>query len=114
MTWLTDTTNISKTNKMPKEYYSEIRKKFYDDDDKSKLLKVLSSHMISEECYEHMLENNFEEFIKSRKKEFLKAIASKIDAEYVDETNDNIPTQTSKDTPFGNKLVIRNKLESCN
>ena len=35
MTWLTDITNITKSAKMPKEYYTEIRKNLYDDDDSS-------------------------------------------------------------------------------
>jgi len=112
MTWLTDTTNISKTDKMPKEYYTMIQKKYYDDN-KSKLLKVLSSHLVSEEGYDSLLENEFGDFLESRKKEFLKAIANEIDVKYVDDEDIGITTQISKDTPYGNKLVLRNAIESC-
>ena len=111
VTWLTDITNSSKTNKMPEEYYSEIKKKYYNDD-KTKLLKVLESHLISDEGYELLLKNDFNNFLESRKKEFLKAIANEIGMKYVDDKN-RIPTQTSKDTPYGNKLVLRNAIESC-
>ena len=91
MTWLTDITNITKSAKMPKEYYTEIRKKHYDDD--SKLRKVLSSHLINNEAYDHLLENKFEEFLEARRKEILKTIANEIGIEYVEQ--DVLPTQTS-------------------
>ena len=111
VTWLTDSTNISKINKMPKEYYSEAKKKYYNDD-KTKLLKVLKSHLISDEGYELLLKNDFDNFLESRKKEFLKTIANEIGMKYVDDEN-KIPTQTSKDTPYGNKLVLRHAIKSC-
>lgn len=112
MTWLTDTTNISKTNKMPKDYYPEIQKKLYDDD-KSKFLRVMSSHLINKKCYECMLDNDFESFIEERRKEFLRTIAGEIGTTYVDEDEVVMPTQTSKNTPFGNRLVLRTAIESC-
>ena len=112
MTWLTDTTNISKSNKMPKEYYAGIRKKHYGDD-KEKLMQVLSSHMINDDSYELLMTNKFDDFLESRKKEFLKAIADEIEVEFIDEDESGVPTQTSRDTPYGNKLVLRNAIESC-
>ena len=48
--------------KLPKEYLKKIEKEI----GKEKLLKNLESHFINEICYEHMLNNNFEEFIKER------------------------------------------------
>ena len=110
MTWLTDITNITKSAKMPKEYYTEIRKKHYDDDD-SKLRKVLSSHLINNEAYDYLLENKFEEFLEARRKEILKTIANEIGIEYVEQ--DVLPTQTSKDTGFTNVRMLRNRVESC-
>jgi len=111
MTWLTDITNITKLNKMPKEYYAGIRKKHYDDND-SKLRKVLSSHLINDETYDYLLEDKFEEFLEARRKEILKTIANETGIKYVDQ--DVLPTQTSKDTPYANVLAVRNAVRSCN
>jgi hypothetical protein len=110
MTWLTDITNITKSNIMPKEYYSMICKKHFDGDEE-KLKKVLSSHLIKGLTYDYLLENNFDKFLDSRKEEILKAIANEMDIEY--ENKINSTTQTSPNTKFSNVRMLRNRVESC-
>ena len=58
MTWLTDVTNSGKNNTMPKKYYTDIIKKHYAGND-SKLRKVLSSHLINDDTYYYLMEENF-------------------------------------------------------
>jgi len=110
MTWLTDVTNISKSNIMPKEYYSMICKKHFDGNEE-KLKEVLSSHLINNLTYDYLLENNFEKFLDSRKEEILKTIADEINVEYINDINSM--TQTSPDTKFSNVRMLRNRVESC-
>lgn len=114
MTWLSSETNVgTKKDRMPSKYIEEVKNKKYNND-KSKILNVLSSHLISEEGYSYLIEDKFDEFIESRQKEILKEIANKIGAIFDEEIDDDVITQTSKNTPFGNKLVLRNVIESCN
>ena len=110
MTWLTSITNITKSKIMPKEYYSKILKDVFDNDE-SELRKVLSSHLINDKAYDHLMENEFEEFIEERKKEILKTIAHEIDVEYVEETN--FPQKMSEKTEYGNTAILRNTLREC-
>jgi hypothetical protein len=110
MTWLTDITNITKSNIMPKEYYSMICKKHFNGDEE-KLKKVLSSHLINGVTYDYLLENNFDKFLDSRKEEILKAIADEIGIEY--ENKINSITQTSPNTKFTNVRMLRDRVESC-
>ena len=111
MTWLTSITNITKSAKMPKEYYSKIRKDQFDDDD-SKLRKVLSSHLINDKAYDYLLENEFDEFLEERKKEILKTIADEIGIDYKDDEVD-IPTQISLETPASNRAALMWSYEKC-
>ena len=53
---------------MPKKYYTDIIKKHYAGND-SKLRKELSSHLINDDTYYYLMEENFEEFRESRRKE---------------------------------------------
>lgn len=110
MTWLTSITNITKSKIMPKEYYSQILKNTFDNDE-SKLRKVLSSHLINDKAYDHLMENEFEEFIEERQKEIMKTIAREIDFEYVEETN--FPQKMSEKTEYGNTAILRNTLREC-
>jgi hypothetical protein len=109
-TWLTKITNIKKSNKMPKEYFEGIRKKHYKNSD-SKLQKVLFSHLINEDGYDALMENNFDGFIESRKEEFLKAIADETGIKHVNKIN--YPTQTSPKTPFSNQVILMDAYEKC-
>ena len=74
MTWLTDITNISKSDTMPDEYYGKIKKQIFKNDEKI-FHKALSSHLIGKESAKYLLEENFEEFIESRRKDILEEIA---------------------------------------
>ena len=110
MTWLTSITNITKSAKMPKEYYSKIRKDQFNDDD-SKLREVLSSHLIDDEAYNHLMEDNFDDFLESRKKVILKTIADEIGIEYKDVLN--YPTRMTPQTEYGNIVMLMNALQEC-
>lgn len=64
-TLISEDSNLKgKTKKLPREYLKEIEKNI----GKEQLLKNLQSHFINERCYEHMLDNNFKDFIKERSK----------------------------------------------
>ena len=110
MTWLTDVTNSGKNNTMPKEYYTGIIKEHYADNE-SKLRIVLSSHLINDDTYYYLMEDDFEEFLESRRKEILKAIADEIVIDY--KTTLQVPTQTDKDDTFGNQVMLMDKMEEC-
>tara|TARA_Y100000590_G_scaffold33433_1_gene36624 strand:+ start:161 stop:3277 length:3117 start_codon:yes stop_codon:yes gene_type:complete len=112
MTWLTDITNISKSDTMPDEYYGRIKKQIFKNDEKI-FQKALSSHLIGKESAKYLLEENFEEFIESRRKDILQEIAKENGLEYKGE-DDFIPTQTSPETKYDNILVLRNAVRSCN
>ena len=58
----TGITNIRKSDQMPNEYYSKIKKEKFENDDK-KFLKALSSHLIGKETVKYLLEEDFEELI---------------------------------------------------
>ena len=112
MTWLTGITNIKKSNKMPNEYYTKIKKDKFDNNDE-KFLKALSSHLIGKESVKYLLEEEFEEFLESRKTDILKEIANEIGLVY--RNNEvNVPTQINKDTPFSNMAALMWKYEECN
>ena len=64
-TLISEDSNLKgKMKKLPREYLKEIEKNI----GKEQLLKNLQSHFINERCYEHMLDNNFKDFIKERSK----------------------------------------------
>ena len=111
MTWLTGITNIRKSDQMPNEYYSKIKKEKFENDDK-KFLKALSSHLIGKETVKYLLEEDFEEFLESRKTDILKEIANEIGVEYKDNEVD-IPTQISRETPASNRAALMWSYEKC-
>jgi hypothetical protein len=64
-TLISEDSNLKgKMKKLPRVYLKEIEKNI----GKEQLLKNLESHFINEKCYEHMLNNNFKDFIKERSK----------------------------------------------
>ena len=61
MTWLTAETNREKKrDRMPSEYIKQVMEDEYNND-KTKLLGVLSRHLINEEGLDALFEDNFEE-----------------------------------------------------
>jgi len=109
MTWLTpDTNQPIKKGKIPSEYIEETIRDKYDKNEKE-FLKTLESHFINYETYQCMRQNNFEKFIKERKKTILDAIGEKIGAD----TKTSLPSMTTPRTPYTNIRIIRNAIESC-
>lgn len=87
MTWLTPETNVgTKKAKMPSKYIPEVIKEKYKTE--KEFRKVLSSHLINDEAYDCLLNDNFDDFLKYRKSEILQEIANQIDTVYVEEESE--------------------------
>ena len=74
-TWLTSSTNTRKSAMLPKEYMLTTMKKKYNNSEK-KFLKILESHLIDEDAFKCIKENNFEGFVVRRKELMLGEIAA--------------------------------------
>ena len=106
-TLIFEKTNLWITNKDPSDYLSEIMN--IQKIDEQEMRKRLATHLISSEAFDCMLKNDFAGFIKAREKTILEEM-NKMAGVAANE----IPTQTSKDTPYGNVLAVRNTVRSCN
>ena len=78
-TWLTSSTNTKKSAKLPKEHMLTTMREKYGNNE-SKFLKILESHLIDEDAFKCIKENNFEGFISKRKELMLNEIATRIGA----------------------------------
>ena len=111
MTWLTEETNTkTKKARMPSKYIKQLMEEKYGND-KTRFLEVLESHLINEEGLNALLEDDFEEFIRSRDKEMKKEIAIRTGTNYAEEIN--YPTQTSLETPASNLAALMWSYEKC-
>ena len=108
-TWLSGETNKKIKDKRPSIYIPEfIKDKF--DGDEEKFRKVLNSHFINENAYEHMLNDDFESFIREREQTLLSKIATAIGIKKESQTQ----TMISPETPFDNEMLIENTITKCN
>ena len=105
-TLIFEKTNRWITNTDPSDYLSEIMTK--QNIDEKEMRRRLETHLISSEAFDCMLKNDFEGFIKARKDTVIEEMNNM--------TGKDIPkisSQTSKDTPFTNVRMLRNKVELC-
>ncbi|XOB63846.1 DUF262 domain-containing protein (plasmid) [Campylobacterota bacterium DY0563] len=68
------TTNQSKSNKKPSEYFSDLLRQHGRD----KLIEILSTHIIPEEGLDYLLQDDLENFLAVRKKAIKKEIIKRI------------------------------------
>lgn len=111
MTWMSDKTNRKiKKCKKPSLYLEEFLKEKYNSDEK-KLKSVLKTHLINNECYQALRNDEFEKFIDLRQQniiEYLSAVTEiKID-------KSNTKTLISSKTPFSNRIAFISTLSQCN
>jgi len=103
-TLISQDSNLKKEmKKLPKEYLRGIENKI----GKKELLKNLKSHFINEKCYDHLLDNNFKEFINEREKTIKKEIRKLIGFDDDDSTDILI----SPNRPFENRMYLRGILK---
>jgi len=98
-------TNISKGNKKPSEYFKEI----IDSYGRNRLIEVLKTHLISEKALDCLLENNLEGFLEERKRVFQSKIEELIGIEGF-----RVEYSLVKPTdPFSNKIMFGEMIRSC-
>jgi hypothetical protein len=105
-TLIFEKTNGWITNKDPSNYLKEIMTK--QGIDEKEMRRRLETHLISSEAFDCMLKNDFEGFIKERKKTVIIEMNKNTGTQM-----NEIPTQTSPDTRFSNVRMLRNRVESC-
>ena len=109
MTWQTSDTNLKKQAKLPSEYIKQtIEKKFKGKEDEFKK-EVLESHLINDDAFEYMKNDQFEEFIQEREKTILEIIGNVIGVKEIKP----MTTMTSPITPYTNLKIMRNSIRSC-
>ena len=77
MTWLSDSTNVRKTNKLPSKYIPEFISEKYAGNE-LKFDEVLESHLISERAKEALLADDFDSFLDEREKNIIRVIRNRI------------------------------------
>ena len=108
MTWLSQETNIKRSNKPPKIYLEEFIKKISGGE--QEFLRTLESHFINKTAYQHMKNDNFDGFISERQKEIKKEIGNRMGI-IASKTENSMITPK---TPFKNEMVFRDKIKVCN
>ena len=78
-TWLTSDTNVRKSDTLPSEYMLTILNDKYDNNE-SKFLKILESHLIDKGAFMCITNNDFEGFVAKRKTLMLNEIETRIGA----------------------------------
>ena len=107
-TWLTRGTNIQKSSKRPNEYMLDSLKNMYDNSE-AEFLKILKSHLIDEDAFECIKDNNFEKFIVKREELMLGAIRDAIGATDI-KRNDMLITPGR---PYAAKKIARDQIGKC-
>jgi len=105
-TLIFEKTNEWITNKDPSDYLTEIMNK--QNIDEKEMRRRLETHLISSEAFDCMLKNDFEGFINAREQTIIEEMNT-----MTGKQTPEIPSQTSKDTPFTNVRMLRNKVELC-
>jgi hypothetical protein len=109
MTWMSDSTNRRiKRYKKPGVYVAEFVKTKYKNN-KDQFLEILGTHFINQKAFDHLITDNFEEFIAEREKSIISKIKQIIDYEEVG----NSETLISPTNPFTNRIIFVNTLKSC-
>ncbi len=106
-TLIFEKTNRWITNKDPSDYLTEIMNK--QNIDEKEMRRRLETHLISSEAFDCMLKNDFNGFIKARKKTVIKEM-NKVTGKQIP----NLSTQTSPETPYDNIIILRSKVRECN
>ena len=77
LTLLSKNTNEYKRDKLPSEYINYFISKYYSGSEEN-FKEILKTHLINEEAFQAMKDNNFEKFLDARGKSILEAIREKI------------------------------------
>jgi hypothetical protein len=108
MTWISDETNLKKSDKRPSQFCkSFIDEKYSKDEEEFK--KVLETHYISSSAYECMLQDDFEGFVTNREAVILTEINDRMGLPSVPERT----TLISPEKPFGNSRIMSDTIRAC-
>ena len=104
-TLIFEKTNGWITNKDPSDYLTEIMKK--QGIDEKEMRRRLETHLISSEAFDCMIKDNFEGFIKARKKSIIQEMNKMTGRE-----NPDSPTQTATNTKCQTPQKKQNNLKT--
>jgi hypothetical protein len=109
MTWMSDSTNrYIKNYKKPSVYIPEFVTKKYNGD-KERFNGILRTHLISENAFNHLLNDQFDQFLIEREKTVITKLKEHLEIEDL-ETK---PTLISPETPYTNEKIFWDTLRSC-
>lgn len=110
MTWMSKETNeYIKCAKRPSVYVQEFINQKYNGDEQF-FINILKTHLVNEEAYKHLKNDDFENFLAEREEIILEKIRQIVGAESIGQ---ELPTLISPEKPFTNKIIFYSTIKSC-